>query len=229
MAKKGSHYVKKSAKKYLTDKDKKLLIIAAIVIVVIVAAFFIITSLSDKALEVKDGKVVGAGDNWLISSADRGAETCYYKYGEYDFSGYDGEVVPGTVSYDDNATCVELYPADGRYADAFVYAGGKTAEFTVNNVSSQIGYLLENGDVHEVEEFMDGYIYWYTATETQEAASEDEAETVVYKQVFSAYLPADSDGCIIVRVTYDFDTDAEYVAAETGYAEVKAIAECIEY
>ena len=227
MAKKGSHYVKKTTKKYLTDKDRRILVIAAIALVVIVAAFLIITSVSDKALEVKDGKVVGAGDNWLIAAADRSAETCYYKYGEYNFSGYDGDVVPGTVSYDDNATCVELFPADSRYAGAYVYAGSKTAELTVNNVSSQIGYLLENGNVREPEDFMDGYIYWYTATETQESASGDEVGAVVYKQIFSAYLPAASDGCIIVRVTYDFDTDTEYVTAETGYAEVKAIAEMI--
>ena len=169
MAKKGSHYVKKTARKYLTEKDKKLLIISAVVLVIVVAAFLIITSVTDPALDMKDGKVVGVEENWIISAADRGAETRYYKYGEYDFSDYDGEVVPGSVSYDDNATCVELFPADGRYTGAYIYAGSKDALATVENVSSQIGYMLENGDVHMPEEFMDGYIYWYTATETDAA------------------------------------------------------------
>ena len=224
MSKKSSHYVKKSTKKYLTAKDKKLLIISAAVLAAVIAAFFIITAVTDPALEIRDGKVVGAEENWIISSAERGGETCYYKYGEYDFSGYDGEVVPGSVSYDENTTCVELFPSDGRYASAYVYAGSKTAHETVENVSSQIGFMLENGDMRMPEKFMDGYIYWYTATETDE-----ETGTVLYKQVFNAYLPAENDGTIIVRVTYGFETADDYVDAETGYAEVEAIAKNIKY
>ena len=224
MAKKGSHYVKKSAKKYLTDKDKKLLVICAVALVVIVAAFFIITALTDNKLDMKDGKVVGAGDNWIIANAASGGETVYYKYGEYNFSGYDGEVVPGSVSYDDNATCVELFPADGRYAEGYVYASSKDPATVINNVSSQIGFMLTDGEVHDPEEFMDGYIYWYTTTETNE-----DTEEVKYAQVFSAYLPAENNGSIIARVTYRFDTPDEYVTADIGYAEVEAIAEYIEY
>ena len=217
MSKKGTHYVKKSAKKYLTARDRKLLIISGIALIIAVAAFLIFTSLTDDSIEIRDGKAVGAGENWIIAGSGSGDKREYHKYGEYDFSAYDGEVVPDSVSYDDIATCVELFPTDGRYASAYVYGGANSAEETIENVSSQIEYMLENGEVHTPEEFMDGYIYWYTADITSDDG------TVTPTQIFSAYLPAENDGCIILRVTYE----SEFVDAETGYAELSAIAKQI--
>ena len=230
MAGKGSHYVKPKANKpFLTKKDIKWLIGIAIAIVVVIAAIALYVKLTDESLTVRNGKLNGVGENWIVANSGDSSGIKYLKYGEYDFSGYDGEVVPGSMSFDEFATCVNLYPADGRYTDAFVYATNNDPQFVVRNVTTQIGGILANGVVYPYEEFEDGYIYWYTCTEERIIDEENELSETVYKQTFSAYLPAEHDGSVIIRLNYEFATPDEFVDAETGYAEMKTIVEGLTY
>ena len=224
MAGKGYHYVKeKGSKPLFTKKDIRNIIIALAAVIVIVAAFFCYIKLSDDTLTLKNGSVSGVEDNWIIANSGTGNGDNYYKYCEYDFEGYDGEVVPGKLSFDENGTCVELFPSDGRYANGYVYATAKDAETVVRNVVGQIGGILAEGTVYPYEEFEGGYIFYYTAREDRVTDEESEATTPVYIQVFTAYIPAAHDGTVIVRVTYEFESPECYVDAETGYSEVSAI------
>jgi len=230
MAGNGSHYVKPKKKAgYLTRKDVRFLSGIGIGIVVAIIAIYAIITLSDESLVVKNGKLDGVEPGWIVANSGDSSAIKYLKYGEYDYSDYDGEVVPGTLSFDEYATCVELFPADGRYASGYVYATNKEADFIVRNVSSQIGGILTNGTVYPYEEFEGGYIYWYTATSDKVIDEENGISETIYIQTFSAYLPADHDGCMIVRVNYEFTSPDEFVSAETGYAEVSKLIDGLTY
>ena len=230
MAGKGSHYVKpKQEATFLTKKDVKWLIGIGIAIVVAIIAITIGIKIADDSLVVKNGKLDGVEPGWIVANSGDKSAVKYLKYGEYDFSDYDGEVVPGCLSFDEYATSGELFPSDGRYASGYVYATSKEAEFIVQNVTWQIGSILTNGTVYPYEEFEDGFIYWYTATEERIIDEEAELSETVYVQTFSAYLPADHDGCMIARVNYEFDSADKYVDAETGYAEVRELVKGLKY
>lgn len=224
MAKSSRHFVKTQKKKaYLTKKDLKMLMWIVIAVVIAAALYFIISFITDDSISIKDGKLVDVGDNWIVSNAGNNNDPKYYKYAEYDLTGYDGEVVAGHTSYDELATSVELYPADARYEMAYIYSVENKPDEVIGNVTAQIGHFLTEGEVHAAEEFEDGYIYWYTTRVDEE--TEDGETSTYYNQVFSGYIPADNDGTLIIRVTYRFDDAAEYVEPEVGYDEVRSILE----
>ena len=86
MAKKGSHYIKQKADKPLfTKKDIKWIIGLAAAIIAVIAAFFIMVNAADESLKIKDGKVIGAGENWIIANSGAGETPTYFKYAEFDF------------------------------------------------------------------------------------------------------------------------------------------------
>ena len=229
MAKSRRHYVKQQGpEKYLSDQEKRILIYIGAVLIAAVIAIFLITALTDATIAMKDGALVGTEDNWIIANAGKGGVYKYYKYGEYDFTSYDGEAVPEKLSYDANSTAVRLYPADGSYTEGYVYATSKPAEEIAGTVSRQMAYMLNDGEVSDVEKFGDGYIYWYTTVE--EDAQEDGSVINTYVQVFSCYLPAKPDGSVIVRATYRFDSADAYVDYETGCAALSDIdRSCVFY
>ncbi len=230
MSRKSSHYIRPKSNKPLFSKtDIKWMIGIAIVIAVIVAAIIVYAQLTDETLRMKNGKVVGAEENWIIANSGKSNTPSYMKYAEYDFSGYAGEVVSGGVSFDENATCVELFPEDDRYVSAYIYASGKDTDTVVRNVTGQIGAVLTEGSVYPAEEFNGGYIFWYTAREDRVIDEETEEKESVYIQVFTAYLPADNEGTLIVRVNYEFDSPESFVDAEIGYAETEALLNGLSY
>ena len=228
MAKSSRHFVKQQEPaKYLSDKEKKILIGIGAALIIIVAAVFIITALTDDSIAVKNGELVNTEENWIIANAGDSTNPEYYKYGEYDFTGYEGEIVPEALSYDANSTAVRILPAGNGNAEGYVYAVSRPAKDIAESVSGQMGYMITDGEANSAEEFNGGYIYWYTTVE--EAEQEDGSVTETYVQVFSGYMPAAYDGTIVARVTYRFATADEYVDAETGYAAVSELLEYIEY
>lgn len=228
MAKTSRHFVKQQQpQKYISDKEKRILICVGAALIVIIAAIFLVSALTNETIAVKNGALVGTEDNWIIANAGKGGEQKYYKYGEYDFSDYNGEVVPEKLSYDENSTAVRLYPISDDNVEGFVYATARPAKEVAESVSIQMAGMLNDGQSSAAEEFGDGYIYWYTTTE--ETQQDDGTTANTYIQAFSCYLPADHNGSIIVRVTYRFDSPDLYVDEDTGHAAINEIIRHIKY
>lgn len=234
---KGGHYVKPHEKKpYLKKWEWILLISILSAAALCVAAYFIVQMVSDDSLPVKDGMVITDVENPIIVNEGTSDKPKYYLYGSYDFAPLDTEVTVADVNGDVNETSVYLYPHDEAYSYAFLY--GEDADYaeTAQNVQSNIGKMLQHGDVHQLTTMtrngQTGSAYWYTFwnEETDEngqtVLDEDGNAVLQYQQTFSCYMPT-SRGCLILRVTHKGADENAYVDEAVGYEEIGAILDCI--
>ncbi len=233
------HYVKPQGKKpYLKKWEWGVVLSVLGAILLGVAAYFVIQEARDDSLPVKKGKVVTDVVNPIVVNEGTSNKPKYYLYGSYDFTPLDAEVTVEPVNEDGNETGIYIYPHDEAYAYAFLYGENSDAQATARNVQSQIGSMLPNGDVHALTAFSrgrrTGSAYWYTfwqekKDENGQVILDENGQPVKeYQQTFSCYLPT-ARGCLIVRVAHKGANESVYVDETTGYAEIGAILDCIQY
>jgi hypothetical protein len=231
------HYVKTRGKKPYLKKWEWIVVLSVLGAAALSAlAYFIVQAALDDSLPVKNGKVVTDVANPIIVNEGTAAKPKYYVYGSYDFSPLDAEISVEGVNDDGNETGIYVYPRDGSYAYAYLYGGNVDFKTAAENVQSNIGSMLPNGDVHDLTTYtrggLTGSAYWYTfwsekTDENGQTITDEKGNAIKeYQQTFSCYVPA-SRGCLIVRVTHKGEDEGVYVDEATGYAEIGAILDCV--
>lgn len=232
------HYVKPREKKPYLKKWEWIVVISVLGAAALgVCAYFIVQAALDDSLPVKGGKVVTDVENPIVVNEGTSSKPKYYLYGSYDFSPLDADVTVEDVNNDGNETGIYIYPRDDSYAYAFLYGENADSQKTAENVQTNIGAMLQNGDVHDLTAFtrngVTGSAYWYTfwnekTDENGETVTDENGNAVIeYQQTFSCYMPT-SRGCLIVRVTHKGEDEGVYVDESVGYEEIGRILDCVQ-
>ncbi|MGI6238406.1 MAG: hypothetical protein ACOYI5_02130 [Christensenellales bacterium] len=228
----------KGKQPYLSKREWRLLIVILAAAALGIAIFFIVSAALDDSLPMKDGAVVTGADNWIVVNEGSSSNPKFYQYAAYDFAPLGAEVELTEASRAENSTGITLRRADAAYEYAYLY-GNKNDYATISeSVHKQMGALLQNGEVHDIKPFAlgerTGNVYWYTnwAVVLDEDGipihDENGAEIIEYNQTFNCYMPT-TRGTIVARVVYKGADESVYVEPDDGYAELRAVLDCVTF
>ena len=235
---KSKGYRKAAGKKpYLTKRD---IIMLCVLIVVVAIGAALLFSYDDGALKVKDGKLVDAGENWLVVNGSASGGKRYYKLGEAgELDGYARTTEP--MAADENLTVIRYTPEDeaspvtGISLSASPSDAARVAEYyrSVTATATEPS-AVQTGDAdgvpfsyftyqmayHVAEEAADAEAADAEApaeeapAEAEEAAEEAEAEPNKFEQAIHAYIDAPHSSAIGLSVTYEVPSEADFLTDE---------------
>ena len=239
MAGKKSHGYRKPYGKRPYLKKKEWIILLSILgaILAAIAVYLIAAKLLDDSLPVKNGIAVTGDGDWILVNEGNGDNKKYYKYCSYDFSSLNADIETTIHTSDENLKTVYIYPKDGAYDYACVYASTVSIDELAESVHSQLEGMLSHSEISPVtrRSFIgrNAKTYWYTTytsqtdTEGNVIIGEDGEEVRLYSQVFCCYLEAPRGGTIISRLGFETYDENEYLDEETAFGYIEDVLKCI--
>lgn len=206
-------------KPYLSKRDITILCIALAVLAV---AAILLFTYDDGAIKTKDGKLVDAGENWLVVNGSTNGHR-YYKLAEVgELAGYTLE--PTQLESDANLHSFKYNPADGN-APAISVTGtaakpDRVASYYQSMFNAMTPTELSTGDIGGAQASWFSYQTIYYKDENAEPSEAPEGDAAAdaeqpapdhFDQAFHAYFPAVHDSTIGITVQYSPDSEEGFM------------------
>ncbi|MBQ6326635.1 MAG: hypothetical protein IJI26_11270 [Clostridia bacterium] len=161
-------------KPYLSKRD---IVVLCVVLIALIAGAIVLFNYDDGGLKTRDGKIVDAGDNWLIVNGAVRSGTRYYKLGEAgEIEGFTRADVP--VLGDENLHAFSYTPDDetGGLHSINVAARAAGAQRIAEYYREQLDSAFSPSEIATAQCEAGEYRYFtYTSEYYAEAAADEDA------------------------------------------------------